>query len=279
MTELPTSRRFKVGNEKRHEVFFTEDGRKYRLVATVAHNDDCGNWHNTFSVTGVLYRLTGITTGRTRWVEEVGACMHDEIAKRIPHLAPYLKWHLCSTDGPLHYLANTLFHAGDTDCWGKRKGEARQWEIKIKVGNDPVLHSLGSRFVEWLRAEYSAGARIFSTVEVPHKDKSGEGYRFAPKYTFKGYLDDRCEWYQCPFETLDEAKQWESAINFGMLEFQKIPTAWGEGSEPNLEAARKCAIWPEATLEQLQSRGALEDRLPRLMEEFKKAVEELGLVY
>lgn len=36
---------------------------------------------------------------------------------------------------------------------------------------------------------------------------------------------------------------------------------------------------PEATLEQLRDKKWLEDRLPTLIEEFKKDIEELGFIY
>jgi len=52
-----------------------------------------------------------------------------------------------------------------------------------------------------------------------------------------------------------------------------------EAVEPNIKEARACAIWPNATLEQLQSRDALNERLPALMAEFRAAVESLGFVY
>lgn len=58
--------------------------------------------------------------------------------------------------------------------------------------------------------------------------------------------------------------------------------AWGtqgEGKEIDIEAARRSALWPEATLSDLQSKEALEARLPGLMAEFRAAVESLGLTY
>lgn len=52
--------------------------------------------------------------------------MHDLIQERVPEYSHLIKWHLVSTDGPMHYIANTLYHASDRDCWGLRKGERRQ---------------------------------------------------------------------------------------------------------------------------------------------------------
>ena len=47
----------------------------------------------------------------------------------------------------------------------------------------------------------------------------------------------------------------------------------------DLEWARGTAIFPEATLEELKNETILKQRLPGLMEEFKKDMEELGFVY
>ena len=130
-----------------------------KLVVTIRHDDECGNGHNSFSITGTLSEKKR----NNRWYECGWGCLHDEVAKFFPELAPHLKWHSCSIDGPLHYLANTTYHA---------------------------------------RAE-----------------------------------------------------------------------------EPDVDFARSTAIWPEATLAQLQSPALLLARLPNLMVEFKTAVESLGLVY
>ncbi len=64
-----------------------------------------------------------------RWREDSGGCIHGEIAKHFPELAPFIKWHLCSSDGPLHYVANTVYLAGDRDCWGLRRGEGKDREL------------------------------------------------------------------------------------------------------------------------------------------------------
>jgi hypothetical protein len=130
-----------------------------KLVVTIRHDDECENGHNSFSITGTLSEKKK----NNRWYECSWGMLHEDVARFFPELTPYLKWHLCSTDGPMHYLANTTYHA---------------------------------------RAE-----------------------------------------------------------------------------SPNIDFARSTAVWPEATLAQLQSPALLLARLPDLMQEFKAAVESLGLVY
>ncbi len=100
---------------------FTEGVNKYRIRATVRYDDSCGNGHNSFSLTGEIEQSYG-----NRWRSCVSGMIHGEIAKHFPALAPLLKWHLCGSDGPMHYIANTLFHASDRDHNGLKKGEVKQ---------------------------------------------------------------------------------------------------------------------------------------------------------
>ena len=99
-----------------------EQGNPRVLVATVRHDDECNNRHNSFAITGTLYDRTEPVrgeqqsaihkpSGKQLWVGACG-CLHEEIEKHIPELAKYLKWQLCSTDGPMHYIANTLYWLG-----------------------------------------------------------------------------------------------------------------------------------------------------------------------
>lgn len=90
---------------------YVENGRTYRITATVRHDDECGNGHNTFAITARIDRKAG----DNRWVEDSGGCCHDEVAKQFPELAPLIKYHLMSTDGPLHYIANTVYHVKHDD--------------------------------------------------------------------------------------------------------------------------------------------------------------------
>lgn len=114
-----------------------EEGRdRLAMRVTIRHDDSCKNGRPSFGIT-----VDGYTNGRADW----GGASHDEIRKHFPELAPLLKWHLCSTDGPMHYIANTCYHAGDLDHNGLRAGEARQivngksglpcWRL-VAVGSD-----------------------------------------------------------------------------------------------------------------------------------------------
>lgn len=110
-----TSTLIKKQSKKYGPKIYVEGGTTYRITATVRHDDDCGNGHNTFSITGEIDRKD-----RTGWRDDVSGCIHNEITKHFPELAPFIKWHLCSTDGPLHYVANTMYHAdehGPTHAW------------------------------------------------------------------------------------------------------------------------------------------------------------------
>ncbi len=90
---------------RKFEVKYEEDGRTYRLTAKVRYDDQCGNGHNTFSITADLdsqARPGG-------WREESGGCLHELIAKHFGGLREYIKWHLVSSDGPMYYLENTTY--------------------------------------------------------------------------------------------------------------------------------------------------------------------------
>ena len=96
---------------------YHDGGREYRHTVTVRFDDECGNGHESFSITSDI---------RENGREYMGGCCHDNVAKRFPELAPLIKWHLTSTDGPMYYIANTVYHARDRDCHGLRAGEVRQ---------------------------------------------------------------------------------------------------------------------------------------------------------
>ena len=72
----------------------------------IRYDDKCGNGHNTFAITGTLHEKL---PRRDKNLIVCG-CVHDEIIKHAPEYAHLIKWHHMSSDEPMFYLANTLYH-------------------------------------------------------------------------------------------------------------------------------------------------------------------------
>lgn len=116
--KLPERCRGRIANQQ-----WTSDRRPHgkhgeMMRVSLCFDDECKNGHESFGITADIFSAGG------RYV--AGGCLHDEIAKTFPELRPLIKWHLCSTDGPMHYVANTIYLAGDRDHNGLRKGEKQQ---------------------------------------------------------------------------------------------------------------------------------------------------------
>ena len=91
----------------------TDEWGRCSITVEIRYDDECKNGHNTFSITGRIRRL-----GKRDYV--MVGCIHEEIANYFPELAHLIKWHLVSSDGPMHYIANTVYHAtqhGATKAW------------------------------------------------------------------------------------------------------------------------------------------------------------------
>lgn len=239
----------------------------------IRFDDDCRNGHNTFSITGEV---------RTHSLgESWGGCVHDEIAKAFPEFAPLIQWHLVSADGPMHYLANALYLAGDRDSSGRREGEPCAWVDIVRFGTSPIAHEIKSeKFAAWLRERAALGVAP-EIVAVPYKKT--DRYEFGPKYTFAGYLD-KPEWHYCPFDSEREAREWALALTLPNVQFARVPTLYSKGKARELDAARRVAIWPDATDEQLcapkeELKAALEARLPGLMAEFRAMIDASGFAW
>lgn len=129
---------------------YRKNGDLYRIRAVVRYDDDCQNGYNSFAITGFQERRAK----NNHWYGDCGGCLHDLIREHFPELAPFIKWHGMTPQGPSYYLDNTLWHAGDRDCWGLGKGEARQivngktkelgWELVAidETGNTLPTHQL-----------------------------------------------------------------------------------------------------------------------------------------
>lgn len=168
---------------KHQEVKFQKEfaGRQgpARIIVTIRHDDRCGNGRNMFSVTGEMYdRGWRTSDGKTHWPRSpwMCGCLHDEIGDHFPELVPYIKWHGTFTDGPTHYLANTLYHAGERDCFGKLKTDVKSWVFNIRKADgglvlpeDNLNHLLGKPDAERIAA--GIGGEI---VPIPYEYHEGK---------------------------------------------------------------------------------------------------------
>lgn len=248
-------------------------GRK--LKVQLRFDDECGNGENTFSMTADVYRPGARDI-------DGGGCLHEEIAKYFPELAHLVRWHLVSTDGPMHYLANATYLASERDHWGLLKGEPHTYAHGLRFNGVPLTHRISEKLWAFIkeRKSWSEGAWKFQTFAIEHKNKPGDSYKFAPKYSLVGYTAK--EWHEGPFDDETEANEFRDALNTCTVEFVRVPATFGEGKARELDKARSVAVWPEATDEELCApdlKDKLAARLPTLLAEFRKDIEAAGFLW
>jgi uncharacterized protein Usg len=140
---------------------FKKDTENGWIKATVRHDDNCGNGHNTFSITAHICEKHPTAPNSHSY-----GCQHGEIVEHFPELAPLIKWHLCSTDGPLHYIANTVYHAtAYPEFWpiGQKAwvdvSKGGRWSV-FKIASGKELASYVARIAK-------AGFNPYTTEETP----------------------------------------------------------------------------------------------------------------
>jgi len=112
---------------KRQVDKFSVDIPDGQLDIEIRYDDECGNRHNSFAITGseydrrdrIPYESCKDTHVGRRWFG-CGGCMHDEILEVVKNNPMELSedtvkkavlYHLMSSDSPMYYLENTLYHA------------------------------------------------------------------------------------------------------------------------------------------------------------------------
>lgn len=84
--------------------------------------DDPRGLSDAFAITADLYEPHGTWSGRAQFENgremDAGGCMHDEILKFAPELAPLVAVHLADPDGvPMHAVANGwYFYSGEASA-------------------------------------------------------------------------------------------------------------------------------------------------------------------
>jgi hypothetical protein len=80
----------------------TKDGT---FVCATYGLEALGNQAPHFAITLDEYKHARVS--ERGWL--AGGCQHEQVRIYFPELAPFIQWHLCSTEGPMHYIANAVF--------------------------------------------------------------------------------------------------------------------------------------------------------------------------
>lgn len=269
--------------------YCTLDGERVHVRASVRFDDECRNGYETFAITGEVREVrkdftTGLeyTPSGDRYMLSCG-CVHEHIAAAFPELAPFIKWHLTSTPGPMHYAANAIYFAGDKDCYGLRAGEARIYRDGLRFPNGLFYSVESSSLLKHLRELIERREPLGDANELPaHDDGSASGsLLWAGGATFDGFINPS---NIPPFKTYQEAHSFHEAFNtcLGSVRFERIPYALSKGKPRELDAARRSAVWLDATDDELTAPGLAERlaaRLPALLAEFKADMLALGFTW
>jgi hypothetical protein len=136
------------------------------LRVDIRFDDNCKNGHNDFAITGDVRTASG--RGRDDgWL--AGGCLHDDIAKVFPELEPLIKWHLSGSNGPMHYISNTVYHA---QC-GKL-----DWARKSAVWPEALDDDLTSP-PEMLKA--ALATRLPALLDSFQRDMIAAGFAWSPE--------------------------------------------------------------------------------------------------
>ena len=255
---------------KTFEKIFKVNNVKHRIVFEVRYDDECGNGHNSFSIKATIYSDEHSSDNRYFVTKE---CIHEEISKHFPELKHLVKWDLINSDGPMHYVANTTYHARTREDMNIALDVPTRFEKRLKFDSIPFT------FKEFKRdffKELEKGVDWNNETITVHSHPSDKE-TYSDNYSFSFLKTEN--WYDCPFSIKQNAEEFLEAFKNFKYAIVSTPIEWNKAVEPNIEAARSCAVWPDATLEQLQSESALMERLPKLMQEFKKDIEALGFIY
>lgn len=252
--------------------YSVDSSEYYQINVEIRFDDSCRNGHESFAITGETRILR-------RGVYRTDSCgrIHDQIARHFPELAPLIKWHLTSTDGPMHYIANTVYLAGNRDCRGLTRGQPESFEKFVRFGGSRALFRAKDNLAKFL-AERKA-TEDFVVIQIPYTGDSD--CKFNPKFTLAGFGG---RWHECPFDSRAEAEAFAAAANNEGFEIIAVPTAFSKGKDRELDAARRSAAWPEATAEELMQepealKAALAARLPGLIAAFKVDMIGAGLLW
>lgn len=287
--EVPDSRNtWQQTKILQRDIPVTLDGTDSTVTIEARFDDECGNGHNSFFLKAWAYEANKPKIDRY-WRQ----LTEEAIAHHFPEYAHLLKWNNTSTDGPMAYLSNTLYHACDRDHNGQRAGDPVHTDmiVALEVKGEKHTHTIpvyepnsfsptANNFPAfWEAINNEGGFHKMRLLNKPTKVGTAltlvcgahslhGGTRLHPRDIDTGYGNPE------GLRTLVDL--WNGRADLVLhAEVKKV----SEGYPPDLKAARRSAVWLDATIEQLQSVDLLVARLPTLMEEFKRDMESLGFIY
>ena len=259
-------KRILVKNQKKNINVTVKNSKLYpefngkTLKIQIRYDDECGNGHNYFSITGSCGGNYGIS-----------GCIHDFIVEQKPDLKKYLKWHLMGSDQPMHYIANTMYHVKKV----KKNTIVRHYDKVLKFENYPFTFKLTKEIKEFLNT-YKTGKKI-KIYTLPYD--GSDSYNFSDNYTFiKPKKDATKKWYNNMFNDENKALEFKQALENIPFEIVKTISSYEDEKKPGLKAARNSAIWANARLSDF-TEEKLKARLPKLLKDFKKDIEKIGFIY
>ena len=122
---------------------------------------------------------------------------------------------------------------------------------------------------------------IFLNINMEYKSLGNQDPYFS--ITGDYYIDGEFIGGGCIHDIiLESGHEWSKFIKWHLVSNKEpmhyLANTIYHAENGNLEYARNTAIWQDATLSQLKDKQLLMERLPKLMQEFKKDMIKLGLM-
>jgi len=259
----------------RKDGHFKVKGETFRRVdCTIRWDDHCKNGYNSMGITGSAW-LAGKMMKESD--PDTCGCIHEILMKVFPEVTPLIRFHLIGLGSIFsHAVGNAIYHAGDRDCWGRRAGEPSSWDHFFVFDDCPITMSAESDgFRAWVLTWHDKPVDQWPSLAVVPVTHKSEGRDYT-RYTFEGYPLPPYDWHKAPFNSESKAREFAAAAKRWGVVVAKIPSDYSKGKAPDLDAARSCAAWPDATLEQLQDVDGLIERVPALVADMRAELEKFA---
>ena len=149
------------------------NGRDFlRVILEIRENDPRGI-SDGFSVTGELYEAHGKQTGKyraaRRWDADISGCIHDDILRIAPSLAPMVAVHLAELDGtPMHAAVNGWYFYRGGACEYETRHYGADYAARLGTDHQRAARALHIDAAELPEGLDRAGFEAFAESLRPH---------------------------------------------------------------------------------------------------------------